>query len=118
MFNFGAPEDSADLFRRKALKVRGPKLPDCHWEEMEEKDLRNAFTYLYMSVSDALREGASDDVIEILLKEYDEVFEALAQASERFRDAVKTNRHRPVLGATRESIDKYKKLAGLYGSES
>lgn len=113
MFDFGAPEDSADLFRKKALGAKGPRLPDCHWDEMEEKDLRNAFAYLYMAVRDALQEGASDEVVEILLKDYDEVFKALAEASERFREAVRTSKHRPVLGATRESVDKYKKLAGV-----
>jgi hypothetical protein len=113
MFVFGKPEDTAQLFREEALRSPGPSLPDRHWKEMEERDLRNAFTYLYRAVRSAHEEGVGDEVLEVLLLEYDEVFKALAETSDSFKRAVSGNRHQPVLGTTREQVDKYKKLAGV-----
>ncbi len=118
MFNFGDPQDTAELFQKSALSGGGPILPDCHWEEMQEQDLRNAFTYLYRSVRQAHEEGASDEVMEVLVNEYDEVFTALAEASDRFRAKVLTGGHQPVLGTTREQVDKYKGIVASCRSES
>ena len=44
MFDFGKPEDTATLFRESALRMKGPALPDCSLNEMEEQDLRNMLT--------------------------------------------------------------------------
>lgn len=113
MFYFGSPEDTADLFLKESLNGTGPAIPECHWDEMTEQDLLNAFTYLYRAVKLAYQGDAEDAVLEILVAQYDEAFEALAGVSERFRDAVRTGRHRLVLGVTREQVDKYRKLAGV-----
>lgn len=111
MFDFGRPEDTAGLFYQQALASKGPSLPDCHWDEMEEGDLRNAFVYLYRSVRKAYEEGVSAEVLEVLVEEYDEVFTALVEVSDRFREAVLRGKHQPVLGYTREQVDKYKGIA-------
>ena len=113
MFDFGKPEDTASLFTEESFRGKGPSLPDCPWREMEEKDLRNLFTYLYRAVRSAHEAGASDEVIEVLLLEYDEVFKALAETSTSFQQAVQNNKHQPVLGYTKEEVEKYRKLAGL-----
>ena len=113
MFNFGKPEDTVALFVEESFRGKGPSLPDCHWREMEEKDLRNLFTYLYRAVRNAHTAGASDEVVELLLSEYDALFQALAETSDSFRQAVKDNKHQPVLGTTKEQVLKYKKLAGV-----
>ena len=118
MFDFGNPEDTAELFQKAAFLGGGPVLPDCHWEEMQEQDLRNAFTYLYRSVRQAHEEGASDEVMEILTNEYDKVFTALAEASDRFKAKVLNGGHQPVLGTTREQVDKYKGIVASCSSES
>jgi hypothetical protein len=113
MFDFGKPEDTATLFRESALRMKGPALPDCSLNEMEEQDLRNMLTYLYSAVRNALEEGVEEKALEILVAEYDEVFVALAEASDRFRSMVKNGKHQVVLGVTRENVDKYRKLAGV-----
>lgn len=112
MFDFGRPEDTAELLYQQTLAGSGPPLPDCHWDEMEEGDLRNAFVYLYRTVRKAYGEGVSAEVLEVLVKEYDEVFTALVEVSDRFRTAVLRGKHQPVLGYTREQVDKYKAIAG------
>lgn len=113
MFQFGSPEDTADLLIKETVSGLGPALPDCHWEEMDEQDLRNAFTYLYKCVRAAYYGDVADEVLDVLIAEYDEVFAALAAASDDFKEAVRTSRHQPVLGVNREQVDKYKKLAGV-----
>jgi hypothetical protein len=118
MFEFGRPEDTAELLLKNAVSLTGPGLPDCHWDEMEEKDLTNAFVYLYLTVREAILDEVSQEVIDVLVSQYDEVFEAVASSSEEFRDAVKTGDHKIVLGPQPEHRAKYERLAGLSPSES
>lgn len=113
MFDFGKPSDTAQVFWEQALKARGPKVPAVPYDELEEADLRNVFAYLYMAVTDAFSTGASDAVVEVLLKDYDEVFVLLAEGTDSFREAVRSGRHQYVMGYNKESIQKYNRLAGI-----
>ena len=113
MFFFGDPNDSADLLIEEAKRTKGPNPPEIPLEEMEEDDLRVAFTYLYIAVSQANRDMVAEDVFLALLAKYDKAFTLLAERSERFKATVDQGGHRWVLGYTEESISKYRKLAGL-----
>ena len=110
MFDFGSPEDTAKLYWGEAIPG-GPGLPEGHWEEMEEEDLVKLFVYLYTSLKKAIKENAPEDVIRIMTETYDEIFVVLARASNKFRQAVRDDRHVYVTGYTSESIEKYKALA-------
>lgn len=118
MFDFGRPEDTAQLFRNQSMNKTGPAIADCDWREMEDEDLSHLLVYLYGSIKAAVREEANEEVIELLLNEYDEVFSAVAKFSEPLRIAVKNGRHQPVTGINKENIEKYRRLAGVEGSES
>ncbi len=118
MFFFGDPNDTVDLLVEEAKRTEGPKAPDVPLEEMEETDLRVAFTYLYIAVVQANRDMVPEDVFKALLERYDSAFSLLAKKSERFRATVEQGGHRWVLGHTRESINKYRELAGLEASAS
>ena len=118
MFDFGKPEDTADLICSSVLQASGPGLPHVHWEEMGLEDLQIAFAYMYVAVTSAIASGSSKEVVEVLLERYDEMFEHLAASSEDFRETVRSNRHQIVTGLTEESVAKYRKLAGLIDSES
>ena len=118
MFFFGNPDDSADLLVEEAKRSKGPNAPDLPLEELEESDLLIAFTYLYMAVVQAKRDMVQEDVFVALLAKYDSAFELLARKSEKFKTAVEQGRHMWVLGHTKESIKKYRKLAGLKTSAS
>jgi len=113
MFFVGDPEQTAQLYRDQAFKANGPSVPELHYEEMEEEDLRNLFAYLYLSLQKALTDAADDGTIGVLMKDYDAVFQALAEVSEDFREVVRTGRHRYITGYESESIEKYRKLAGV-----
>lgn len=69
------------------LTAGGPRVPDVHYEDMEEQDLRNAMAYLYAALQAGLQEGLDEAMLDIIREWYDEVFVALARGSERFREA-------------------------------
>jgi len=113
MFHFGSPEDTAEILRAEALASGGPGLRECQLDELSEKELRVALAYTYMALQDAYRDDQPTEVVSILKSDYDGVFEALAEASEDFRDAVRTNRHQFAGPRTKEIVYYYKKLAGV-----
>ena len=118
MFFFGNPDDNADLLVEEAKRTKGPNAPEVPLEEMEESDLRIAFTYLYMAVVQANRDMVAEDVFVALLTKYDHVFSLLAERSDTFKATVDQGKHMWVLGHTKENIEKYRKLAGLSASAS
>ena len=72
------------------LNVEGPEVPDVHYDELEEPDLRYLLTYMYISLHRAHSEGQDEAVIEVLTEWFDEAFTALAEASEEFREGMLT----------------------------
>lgn len=111
MFDFGDPLDTAKLAWDLAFKVTGPAIPPGPYEELEEKDLRNLLAYLYIAVVDTDRDGASEEVMKILVEEYDRVFRLVSEVSKDFREGVRAGSHFPPTGSSPENIEKYKKLA-------
>tara|TARA_B100001173_G_scaffold309681_1_gene322586 strand:+ start:829 stop:1170 length:342 start_codon:yes stop_codon:yes gene_type:complete len=113
MFNFGNPEDTAKLFLDEALRESGPEIPTVPYDELEEEELRNALAYLHIAIGNSLEDGADEDVVDILVSHYDNVFYLLAGISQDFREAVQSNRHFPATGSDPDSVKKYSKLADL-----
>lgn len=113
MFYFGSPEDTASLYWRNSTEYTGPALAQCPIDEMTEQELRMALTYCRIAYKDALKDGATEEVMAILLEQHDEVFKTLAEASERFRLRVKNRYCIPLTGHSAESIQKYRRLAGV-----
>ena len=70
------------------LNAPGPEVPDVHFDEMEEQDLRNVMAYLHASLSAALQHGMDESVTDVIREWYDEVFTALAGVSRHFRESV------------------------------
>jgi len=113
MFFFGNPEDSARMYWDGTKGVTGPALPEIPLDEQTEQELRVSITYQRMAIKRAWHDGASEEIVNILLEEYDNTFAHLAAVSESFRDDVEKGRHRVIGGYTRENLDKYRRLAGL-----
>jgi len=110
MFDFGNPEDTANMVRQSCFTY-GPGLAEIPLDEMTEEQLRNALTYAYMACRDAMLSDLSDEVVSILKEDYDEAFKALAGASEDFKETVRLNMHQFLGARTRENVDYYKRLA-------
>lgn len=115
MFFFGNPEDTAQLYWRNATEITGPALADSPLDEMTEKELRIALTYARIAYKAARDDGASEDVMQLLLDEHDKAFVALARVSQQFRDYVQAGACLPLTGFSPESIAKYKALASAEG---
>ena len=116
MFDFGRPEDTATLYWSDSLNVKGPPLPDEHFEDMEMEDLMNAFSYLYLALRWAYTGGASDEVIELLTEPYDEVFDLLCATREDFRNLVMKGRHQYLPGFYPDVIEKYQGMAKAHSA--
>lgn len=78
------------MFFNVYLDIPGPGVPDVPLDEMTERDLRNLITYLYAATEAAVEGQLDEPILDILTEWYDEVFVALAEASETFRDKFRT----------------------------
>ena len=107
MFEFGAPEDIARMFFDQVVGAAGPGVDGRHYSELELDELKTLFVYLRMAFYEALEAHASTEVMEVLVEWYDEVFMALLEGSDKFRSAVCSRTHRPIINET-----KYYELAG------
>ena len=70
------------------INSAGPAVPDIHFDEMGEQDLRNVMAYLHVSLTNGLQQGLDEEMLAIIREWYDEVFTALAGVSEQFRERV------------------------------
>lgn len=113
MFFFGDSEATARLYIDNALAVTGPKVPDIHYDEMTEQELKNTFAYLYGALRTAYLDNAYPEVIAVITKDYDAVFQRVAEVSEDFRDVVARGRHMYLPDRSLDTVMKYKELAGL-----
>ena len=114
MFYFGDPAETAQMLLDTAKSEgTGPKFPEKDLSEMTETEHRVAFTYYYIAFHDGKRAGVADEVLDVIMAQYDILFEALAKRSEEFRQAVDGNKHQYLTGYNKASKLKYRKLAGL-----
>jgi len=111
MFHFGSAEDSAKLYINSALSVTGPQLPDVHYDEMSEADLKNALAYLHLATTRAAQDGASDSVVSYLVKEHDEVLQVLLAVSESTRKWVASPAYNPPAGRSPKETARYAEMA-------
>ena len=112
MFNLGNPEDIAQTYLDYAYTL-GPDDASLAKEvskDLTEMQLRDMLTFRYMALKGAGNDGQSDEVLELLTDKYDEVFKALLEASDDFRQAVIKGRVQFPLGIN--SRPKYYALAG------
>ena len=101
MFEFGDPVEIARTWVEEASATGGTGLTGLHYEDLEENQLRDLFIYLRIAYFRASRDGASDEVMEILLRWYDEVFLYLLTFLDGFRMLVCSRIHQPVTDRNR-----------------
>lgn len=113
MFFFGDDESAAQLARESALASDGPAVSSSPMQDMTVEELMVAMTYARMACQSAINEGLPQGVFEILLAEYDQMFETLAKKSPAFVEVVRMNRHVYLGGYSDENVAKYRALAGV-----
>ena len=111
MFDFGAPEDTANLIRNRCLSIKGPELRQCPIDEYDVEELKVANAYTWMALQNAFVHGHSNEVVAILKEDYDAVFLALAEACEEFRENIRNNKVHYPGPRSKEQVAYYKKLA-------
>jgi hypothetical protein len=114
MFVFGSPEDIAKVYWENALAVPGPILPECPIEEMSEEDLMYCLAYCRIAVEKAINgDSPGEEVVAMLLSEFDRVFEVAVNSIDSFRQAFADNKHRYLGGYDLDNINKYRALANM-----
>ena len=68
-----------------AAKKGNPIVPDIHYEEMSELQLRKTLTYCRMAYNKAVEDGCYGEALEPLAAPYKEVFGLLYAVSPEFR---------------------------------
>lgn len=109
MFLIGTPEDRAQALM-DAINARGIS---GHYEDMEEKDLKVFIARFWGVVERAMTGGEDQEVVDILLADYDELFAYYASISPEFREVVKRGIHQIPGPKTKERTSYYRRLAGV-----
>ena len=115
MFNFGSPEDAAELFLQSRLAMTGPAVADCYLDEMTEEEIRIAMAYLYGAIAEGLRQGLEPEAIEVLVGWYDQAFLALVDISDSFVDRFAAGAIIPPQGIGHRA--RYAAMAGLLSED-
>lgn len=94
MFNFGDSAAQAQMLRDavKSLEVKEIELPDYPVDEMTVQELRNANAYAWLVLDQAHEQGYSDEVIAEVEADYKEIFKALCEHDDGFRERVTTGK--------------------------
>lgn len=115
-FSFGDPEQLAQLYYDRIVTT-WPEyaVADKPADEMTVEELRKANTLISRCWHDALREGASQDVLDVMERDHEAVFVPLLMHSREFRKFVLTATHRAVGGSNnKEAKAKCQALAKKY----
>ena len=113
MFFFGDDEDLADLYIQKAADSGGPGLPLGPLDELTLDELRLCGTYLRMAYKMAKNDNASKEVVDLIVAEYDQVFELRARNDGQFYKRIVAGRMSWLGGYSDANINKYKNLSGM-----
>ena len=113
MFYFGDPEETAQIYWEKAVAMSGPRFADVPADEMTPKSLRAALVYARCAYSFAEIDLQPQPVLDVLMAQYDELFEIMAMVDDTLKEAIKTKKHKYLGGYSKENISKYKELVGL-----
>ena len=116
MFFFGDPEQLAQLYYDNVLASDSRYYnPTKHADEMSLEELRGANAVMTRAWREALREGASQEVLDAIEADYLKVFIPLLVESREFRKFVLTSEHAAVGGSSeKEAKEKCQALAKQY----
>lgn len=73
MFNFGGPEQTAQMLWDSASTV-GPGLAARPLDEMNIYEIQSALVYARMALYEAMASGQPDDVVEMVLDQFEQIF--------------------------------------------
>jgi len=119
MFNFGSPEQSAALRKDQAVAMAGgPGIIEKDATEMTTAELKQAITYDYMILREAIKDGEDDAVVQLLQDTYLNTFKILCSVDQVFRSAVIEGNHSKVPDYGNIKAADYRAIAIAANSES
>jgi len=107
MFVFGDETQAADLIFEEGSQSMGPGAPKGAPESLDLRDLRTLLTYNRIAYVAAVRDGATDGVVSIIVERYDKVFRLLCERSKDFCNVVLDGGHHYLEGFNESQIKKY-----------
>jgi hypothetical protein len=110
MFVFGEPQDVAEMFRQEVDTMWSKAKPSNPVEQQSMKDLKVTLLFARKAYLIALEYNTSEQALDILLDDYDQIFTQLAAISEDFRQLVLNGGHECIGGNTEEQKSKYKSI--------
>lgn len=110
MFFFGEPDQIAEMIKMEFVSGFGPPKSEKPLEEQTEDELRNTITYARVYCQQAMRYGVKEDVLNILVDQYDVVFTRLAEISPSFREVVLGGAHTYLIPNSNELAVKYNNI--------
>lgn len=110
MFVFGEPQDIAEMFRVEVASEWQVEKPTKPIEEQSIEELELSICLAREAYERALYGNSTEESLDILLDDYDELFKVLATNSETFREAVMNDTHVPIGSTAFSKITKYKEI--------
>jgi hypothetical protein len=110
MFVFGEPQDIAEMFRVEVAAEWDVEKPTNPIKEQSVEELQVSICFAREAYQRALHNDSTEESLDILLNDYDELFTVLATTSENFRNIVLNGTHVVIGSNTTEQKNKYKAI--------
>ena len=93
VFFFGSSEDQASLYLDEAVSRSRVARVAKHGDEMSDKEYQVCHVHLRMAVTAAINDGAPEEVVDELIKEYEETILYMIEYHEDFKWAINRGGH-------------------------
>lgn len=113
MYSFGAKEDQVQMLidSISSDEHTGPKCPKGSWQEMSLKQQEDYFVYLRLALENTARDPIiSEEAIQHLYLEYEQVFAYLANTDSKLRTAIKNGTHAFFMSDNKAVVDYFRSL--------
>lgn len=113
MYHFGSAEDEVTLLLDSISSEEhtGPKCPSGAWQDMSLKQQEDYFVYLRLALDSTARDPIiSEEAIQHLYTEYEQVFQYLANTDSKLRTAIKNGTHAFFMADNEQVVDYFRSL--------
>ena len=109
MFYFGDPESIAMTYYAEARASSGPAVPDVHVDDLTADEALKTAIYTRVAFNNAEQAGAPQEVLDVIISWYDELFCIVAATSQEFCDTYRRGGHHLIV-ISPEAQRKYDRL--------
>jgi hypothetical protein len=110
---FGSIDNAVELCWGAALSASNMSFGDFHPDELSPKEAKVYFVIARMAHRYAKAYDMPQEVLDAIIKQYDELFALVLQCDEDLKTAIVKHKHKFLGGYSDENVLKYLRLAGL-----